>query len=50
LVISLFLAPSTSSRRPGSSAAPWLTRSRCRTTPFAYLPYCACAYAIVKDR
>ncbi len=28
-----------SSRRPGSSAAPWLTRSRRRTTQFAYLPF-----------
>src|SRR6266404_9586576 len=27
LVISLFFAPSPSSRRPGSSAAPWLTES-----------------------
>src|SRR3982750_1697529 len=35
LVISLFTAPSTSSRRPGSSAAPWLTGA-CRTTKFAY--------------
>src|SRR6266481_143268 len=38
LVISLFHPPSTSSRRPGSSAAPGLTRSARRTTQFAYLP------------
>src|SRR6266478_4194039 len=49
LVISLFHAPSTSSRRPGSSAAPVLTRSARRTTQFAYLLYCACADATVKD-
>src|SRR4051812_6966944 len=39
LVISLFIAPSLSSRRPGSSAAPWLTGSRRRTTQFAYCPF-----------
>src|SRR5205085_12362674 len=47
LVISL-PAPSPSSRRPGSSAASWLTDT-CRTTR-SCLQLTACAYAIVKDR
>jgi hypothetical protein len=45
LVISLPCS-STSSRRPGSSAAPWLTGATPRPRHF----YFACAYAVFKER
>jgi hypothetical protein len=50
---SLFTAPSLSSRRPGSSAASWLTETRPTTTHTSPTSTCllrACAYAVFKDR
>src|SRR6267142_1056830 len=47
LVISLPSSFNSSSRRPGSNAAPWLTGKPRRTDTFL-LP--TCAYAVFKDR